>query len=252
MGDAIGEHCQPSLKALAELEKLTRAYGKFSGGAVGLGHVLGGGLVFLSVYLLEHRIHLGVFGRLLLGAGPFAWILGKEWLREHYYQFSGRVQQPKRVREDVLMVILTGVTALISLMATGFVVHSLLHDFSWRLALSSLVYVALLLAMPFMVWRYLRAPYEFVVGVFLLTLSAILLSGTPLTASGRAGIVSVFVVPALFKDIILPQGVELAGIVYVFVVAAQSVALVMVLVGFVEHMEFLKLRRRMRALKETA
>jgi hypothetical protein len=228
MGNAIGEHFRPSLKELSELEELTRAYGKFSRDAVGLGHVLGGGLVFLFAYLLRDHSHLGVFGRLLLGAGPFAWILGKDSLREHYYQFSGRVQQPRRVWEDVLLAMLTGVTALISLTATGFVVYGLLQDFSWRLALSSLVYVALLLSMPFMVWRYLRAPYEFVVGVFLLTLSAILLSGTPLATSGRA------------------------GIAYVFAFPAQAVALVMVLVGFVEHMEFLKLRRKMRALKEAA
>ena len=63
---------------------------------MGLGHVLGGGLVFLSAYLLQRHVHLGVFGRLLLGVGPFAGILGKEWLREHYYQFSGKVQQPAR------------------------------------------------------------------------------------------------------------------------------------------------------------
>jgi hypothetical protein len=37
MGDAIGEHAQPSLKELLELEKLTRAYGKFSRDAVGVG-----------------------------------------------------------------------------------------------------------------------------------------------------------------------------------------------------------------------
>lgn len=228
MGDAIGEHFQPSLKELSELEKLTRAYGKFSRDAVGLGHVLGGGLVFLSAYLLGHHIHLGVFGRLLLGAGPFAWILGKEWLRGHYYQFSGRVQQPKRVWEDVLLAMLTGVTASISLTATGFVVHGLLQDFSWRLALSSLVYAALLLAMPFMVWRYLRAPYEFVVGVALLAFAALLLSGSPLAGTPRA------------------------AVVLGFLQVSNVVALVMVLVGFVEHMEFLKLRRKMRALKEAA
>ena len=228
MGDAIGEHFQPSLKELSELEKLTRAYGKFSRDAVGLGHVLGGGLVFLSAYLLGHHVHLGVFGRLLLGAGPFAWILGKEWLRGHYYQFSGRVQQPKRVWEDVLLAMLTGVTASISLTATGFVVHGLLQDFSWRLALSSLVYAALLLAMPFMVWRYLRAPYEFVVGVALLALAALLLSGSPLAGTPRA------------------------AVVLGFLQVSNVVALVMVLVGFVEHMEFLKLRRKMRALKEAA
>jgi hypothetical protein len=35
-------------------------------------------------------------------------------------------------------------------------------------------------------------------------------------------------------------------------VLAEVVALVMVLVGLVEHIEFLKLRRKMRALKEAA
>ncbi|MDR3674728.1 MAG: hypothetical protein P4N24_04520 [Acidobacteriota bacterium] len=229
MGDAIGKHLQPSLKDLSELEKLTRAYGKFSGGAVGLGHVLGGGLVFLSASLLYHHVHLGVFGRVLLGAGPFVWILGKEWLQENYYQFSGRVRQPRRVWENVLLALLTGITGLFSLTASGFVIHGLLQDFSWRLALSSLVYVALLLAMPFVVWRYLRAPYEFVVGVFLFTLSAILLSGTSLPpAHGRA------------------------AIIYLLAASAQVVALVMVPVGLVEHMEFLKLRRRVHALKEAA
>lgn len=228
MSSAIGEHFQPSLKGLSELEKLTRAYAKFSRDAVGLGHVLGGGLVFLSAYLLGHHVHFGVFGRLLLGSAPFAWILGKEWLRQHYYQFSGRVTQPRRLWADVVLALLTGVTALISLTATGFVVYGLLRSFSWQLAVSSTVYVAVLLATPLIVWRYLRAPYEFMVGVVLLALSAILLSGSPLAGSPRAMVV---------------RG---------FIQVSQLVALVMVLVGFVEHMEFLKLRRKMRALKEAA
>jgi len=228
MDNTIGEPVQPLLQELTKLEKLTRAYGRFSKDSMGLGHVLGGGLVFLSTYLLHMHIHLGVFGRLLLGAGPYAWILGKEWLREHYYQFSGRVQQPRRMWESVLLAMLTGATALCVMMAACFVIYGLMQDFSWRLALSGLAYVVLLLPLPFTVWRYLRAPYEFVVGVFLFTLSAILLSGTPLAAHGRAGIVY------LFADLVL------------------VVALVMVLVGFVEHMEFLKLRRKIRVLKEAA
>jgi hypothetical protein len=195
---------------------------------MGVGHMLGGGLVFLSAYLLHMHIHLGVFGRLLLGAGPYAWILGKEWLREHYYQFSGRVQQPRRVWESVLLAMLTGATALCVMTAACFAIYGLMQGFTWGRALISLAYVALLLPMPFMVWRYLRAPYEFVVGVSLLTLAAILLSDQPLAAHG------------------------MAGIGYLFVFGALPVALVMVLVGFVEHMEFLKLRRKIRVLKEAA
>jgi hypothetical protein len=227
MTDTVNKDFQPSLKELSELKKLTREYGRFSKNAVGLGHVLGGGLLFLSAYLLHH-IQLGMFGRLLLGAAPFAWILGKEWLREHYYQFSGRVTQPRKVWETALQALLTGVMAFISLAATGFVIYGLLHSFSWWLLPSSLVYVALLLAMPFIVWRYLRAPYEFVVGVALFALSTILLSGNPLAGTPRAALV---------------RG---------FMVLAVVVALVMVLVGLVEHMEFLKLRRKMRALKEAS
>jgi len=227
MTDTVNEHFQPSLKELPELENLTREYAQFSKNAVGLGHVLGGGLLFLSVYLLHH-IQLGILGRLLLGAAPFAWIFGKDWLREHYYQFSGRVTQRRKVWESVLQALLTGVMAFISLTATGFVIYTLLKSFSWWLVPSSLVYVALLLAMPFVVWRYLRAPYEFVVGVALFALSAILLSGSPLAGTPRAAVV---------------RG---------FTVLAEVVALVMVLVGFVEHMEFLKLRRKMRALKEAS
>jgi hypothetical protein len=80
--------------------------------------------------------------------------------------------------------------------------------------------------MPFIVWRYLRSPYEFVVGVALFGLSAILLNGSPLAGAPRAALV---------------RG---------FAVVAEVVALVMVLVGLVEHFEFLQLRRRIRALKE--
>jgi hypothetical protein len=225
MNDLVTNYSGPTPKDLKEIADLTRRYARFSKDAVGLGHVIGGGLLFLSVYLLQH-IQLGIVGRLLLGGAPFVWIFAKEWLREHYYQSSGRVKQRRRFWENPLQALLAGVMALISLAATGFVVYSLLKSFSWWLLMSSLVYVAVLLALPFIVWRYLRAPYEFVVGVALVTLSAILLSGSPLAGTPRA---------------ILVRG---------FMVLAQIVALVMVPVGLVEHVEFLKMRKRIRARKE--
>ncbi len=228
MDNAIGEHFQPSLKELSELEQLTKAYGKFSRDAAGLGHVLGGGLVFLSAYLLGRHVHFGILGRLLLGAAPFAWIFGKEGLRENYYQFSGKVKPPRSLRKDVTLAALTGITALFSLTAAGFVVYGLWQHFSLGLGLSSLIYIALLLPMPVLVWRYLRSPYEFVVGIFLLMLSAVLLSGAPLETSGRT------------------------SVMYLLIVPAEIVALVMVLVGIVEHTEFLKLRREMSRSKVAA
>ena len=225
MNEMVTDYSGPTPKDLKEIADLTRKYARFSKDAVGLGHVIGGGLLFLSVYLMRH-VQLGIPGRLLLGAAPLGWILAKEWPRDHYYQSSGRVEQRRRFWENPLQGLLAGVIALISLTATGFVVYSLLKSFSWWFLMGSLVYVAILLALPFIVWRYLRAPYEFVVGVALIALSAILLSGSPLVGSPRA----VFV--------------------RAFLVLAQIVALVMVPVGLVEHVEFLKLRRRMCGLKE--
>jgi hypothetical protein len=225
MNELVTDYSGPTPRDLKEIADLTKKYARFSKDAVGLGHVIGGGLLFLSVYLLHH-VQLGIPGRLLLGVAPFGWIFAKEWLRGHYYQSSGRVEQRRRFWENPLQGLLAGVIALISLTATGFVIYSLLKSFSWGLLMSSLIYVAVLLALPFIVWRYLRAPYEFVVGVALIALSAILLSGSPLAGSPRA---------ILIRS---------------FLLIAQIVALVMVPVGIEEHVQFLKLRRRMRALKE--
>jgi hypothetical protein len=197
-----------------------------------LGHVIGGGLLFLSAYLVDHN-QPGKFGRLLLGVAPFGWIYCKEWLREHYYQFCGKVEQRKKVWENPLQVLLTGITASISLAASGFAIYILLKNFSWELLLGSLVYVAVLLAIPFIVWRYLRAPYEFIVGVALFLFSAILLGGTLLP-----GARDVFVWGFLF--------------VRYFMALAEIVALVMIPVGLVQHLEFLKLRRKMRRVSKEA
>ena len=70
MNDLVTNFSGPTPKDLKEVADLTRKYARFSKDAVGLGHVIGGGLLFLSVYLLEH-IRLGIFGRFLLGTAPF-------------------------------------------------------------------------------------------------------------------------------------------------------------------------------------
>lgn len=241
MSDALNNQFEPPAKKLNELKELTRKYARFSKDAVGLGHVIGGGLLFLSAYLLLHRVQLGIFGRLLLGAAPFGWIFAKEWLRDHYYQFSGRVTQRRRVWEKPLQALLTGVMALICLIATGFAIYNLLKDFSWWLMLGSLVYIAVLLAIPFIVWRYLRAPYEFIAGAALFLFSAFLLSTIPLSSIPP-------VVSLRFRFVLAYTFAFAFGLLLL----AQIVALVMVPVGLVEHLEFLKLRRKMRALEEAA
>ena len=76
--------------------------------------------------------------------------------------------------------------------------------------------------MPLLAWRYLRAPYEFVTGIFLLVLSAFLLSSNLQIAARFAGALGV---------------------------VAVIVAIVMIFAGCAEHAKFLKLRRNMQVLK---
>jgi hypothetical protein len=222
MNNTLSAPLHASSEELAEVQKLTREYARFSRDAVGLGHVIGGVLVFLTVFLLA-RGHVSTWGAVLLGTAPLAWILGKEWLRLHYYQFSGRVTQRERRWHDLLLGVLAGLFAV--LIAAIFLVQKPMYPFSWKLALSSAICIAILLAIPFVVWRYLRAPYEFVPGVFLLALSSFLLSGNMQIAVRAAG---------------------------AFGIIVEIVAVVMILVGYAEHMKFLKLRRKLLAIKEPA
>ncbi|HEV2196656.1 MAG TPA: hypothetical protein VGR55_13815 [Candidatus Acidoferrum sp.] len=222
MNDTLSAECHPSEENLATLQKLTREYAKFSRDFAGLGHVLGGSLVFLLVYLLR-RDSLSTWLGFLLGTTPLLWIIFKEWLHKSYYQFSGRVTQPARRWHDWAVGILSGLFAA-AIVAT-LLAYRLNEHWTWKLGLNTVVCVVLLVGMPVIAWRYLRAPYEFVTGNFLLALSTFLLSGNPQIATRFA---------------------RALGFV------AVVVALVMVLAGYAEHMKFLKLRRNMKALKGPA
>ena len=225
MNATLSAEFHPSSEELATLQKLTREYAKFSRDAVGLGHAFGGVLIFLVIFLLR-RHSLTTWEGFLLGATPYIWIIGKERLRSSYYQFSGRVTERPRRWHDLILGILAGLSAvaivagLLAYRQTG-----LFHEGPVSLGPvhNITVCIVILLAMPFLVWRYLRAPYEFVTGVFLLALSTFLLSGNLQIATVGAA---------------------------TFGIPAGAVALVMIFAGYAEHMKFLKLRRKMRALKE--
>jgi hypothetical protein len=227
MNDTICPEFQSSITELPALQKMTHEYAKFSRDAVGLGHVFGGALVLLLVFLLRHD-SLRLWEGILLGATPYIWIVTKEWLRRNYYQFSGRVTQPVRRWHDLILGLLAGLfAALLVAILLAYKLTRLFHGGPVPLGPvhNTALCIAILLAMPFVAWRYLRAPYEFVTGVYLLALSAFLLSG-------NLRIATIF-------------GVSLGYV-------AGIVALVMMVAGYAEHMRFLKLRRKMRALKDPA
>ncbi len=222
MGDTLSAEFHPSGEKLATLQKLTREYAKFSRDSRGLGHVFGGLLVFVLVYLL-HRDSLSVWVGFLLGTTPLIWIMFKEWLHSSYYQFSGRVTQPARRWHDWIVGILA--TLVVAATVTTLLAYRLSQHLTWKLGLNTAVCVVLLIGIAPLAWRYLKAPYEFVTGVFLLVLSAFLLSGNLQIATHFAGALRL---------------------------VAVLVAIVMIPVGFREHMRFLKLRTNIQALKGTA
>jgi hypothetical protein len=224
MDEVIDERSEPSFERLSRVKRVTREYARFSRDAAGLGHVVGGLLVFLSVYLVDH-VRLGIPGRLLLGAAPFGWVFVKEWLQQHYYQFGGTVSQRRRRWEDAALIVFIGFLTLAIVIIAGILLRGLGHVASWRQVVSSVACVAMLMVLPVVVWRHLRAPYEFVVGVFLFTLASILLSGMPLPAWDNA-----------FYQI--------------GKASAMVVAFVMLCNGLVDHEKFLRLRRRMRLLRD--
>ena len=162
---------------LDRLSELTRDYARYSRSAAGLGSVLGG--VFgLASYFIGALAALTWWSRAALAALPLVWIVAKELLQRRYYQRHGRVEEVERAGERRLHRFLTAIVAGVSIAAVGWVLRDVIvhgpGDRAWWELAGYVVFVA---AMPFLVWRYLRTPLEFIVGVFLLAQAAVVLGG---------------------------------------------------------------------------
>jgi hypothetical protein len=162
---------------LERLSAVTREYARFSRSAAGLGSVLGGVFGLVS-YFAGALAPLTWWSRAALAALPLVWIVAKELLQRRYYQRHGRVEEVERAGERRLHRFLTATIAVVSIAVVGWllrdvIVHGRGDREWWELA----GYLAFVAAMPFLVWRYLRTPLEFIVGVFLLAQAAVVLGG---------------------------------------------------------------------------
>lgn len=159
------------------LADLTRRYARYSESAGGLGSVLGGLLALVAYVVGAFVPPEGVPGRALLASAPFVWIGGKELLRARYYQRLGRVTERRPEGEHRLHLALTLFTAAVSVGILGF--------FGWRVAVAGTTtldppavgYLFMIGIMPVLVWRFMRTPLEFIVGVFLVCQAALILGG---------------------------------------------------------------------------
>jgi hypothetical protein len=198
-------------RRLDEMEAITREYARFSRSAGGLAWVLGG-LTALAAYLAGGLLPPTPLLVSTLVALPGIWIAAKELLARGYYQRMGRVEEQVAPAERRWQRILTGYTVLVALFILLRVATS---GQPWTAATWG--YVALVAAMPLVVWLWLRTPMEFVVGVFLICQGAVAVAG---------------------------RAYPLWSVAAVFPLAA----LLMIAAGIRDHLRYRALQGRLRAL----
>lgn len=158
------------------LLELTREYSRFSGNAGGLSAV-GGGLLCLASYTAGGLFPVTPLLRAALIATPILWLIGKQWMASRYYQRFGQVEELTTASERKLRLVFAGCTALVCLLVAAGMLHRLapLGGEPWSMGAAG--YMLTVLALPYIVWRWLRSPLDFVVGVFLLCQAALAFDG---------------------------------------------------------------------------
>lgn len=159
------------------LADLTRRYAPYSLSAGGLGSALGGTLVLITYFVGALAAPTGAGGRLALAAAPLVWIAAKELLRTRYYQRLGQVRQPWGRADRGWHVAFTLFTAAASVGIVVSVIRSAGGDPAVLLEPAILGYLAFVVALPPLVWFFMRTPLEFIAGVFLVAQAAVILAG---------------------------------------------------------------------------
>ncbi len=197
---------------LTKLSTLTRAYSRYSRSAGGLGTLLGGGLCLLS-YLGGALLPLTPALRITLALLPAVWIAAKEWLRHVLYQPAGRLREaPDRTQHRWHV----GLTAFLAIASAAILCTALFYGRA-PLRPGVAIYMAYVLALPFVAWYFLWSIPELVVGIFLLCQAALAAAG-----------------------LTYPLGSQLQ---------APAMAIVALLLGWREHRAFRALRRELAALE---
>ena len=152
---------------LKEIEELTRRFATFSYSAAGLGNVLGGAMALFAC-VAHQWLPLTPVVRAVLVTTPFVWIVGKELLRRRFYQRYGRVSESVSSFEWGVRCFCNLFVIAISI---GVFVHGILHAEEYQ-TVPLVIALAITVSLPFLLW-FMRAPLEFIVGVFLFTQATI-------------------------------------------------------------------------------
>ncbi len=167
----------PMLDSPDRLHALTREYARYSQSAGGLAAVIGGGLC-LTAYIAGGLLPMSTPLRIALVATPFLWLLLKQAMARHYYQRLGQVEQLTTPDERHIRLMLTTLTAAISIVvaATSLTGKTPFGTPSWDLRTAG--YVSVVLSLPVIAWYWLRSPLELAVGAFLFCQAALAFGGS--------------------------------------------------------------------------
>lgn len=163
--------------SVGRLGELTRRYSRYSASAGGLSSVVGGALV-LATYLigaLTAPVSLGA--RLALASAPIVWIVTKELLRRFYYQRLGKVDEARTTADRRWHLGFTLFSAVISAAVVAGVMAAARNDPATLADPGVLGYLLFVVAMPLLVWLYMKTPLDFIAGIFLITQAAVILAG---------------------------------------------------------------------------
>ena len=160
----------------SRIQAVTREYSRYSRSAGGLS-AIAGGIACLASFLAGAVLPATIELRAALIAVPVLWLVAKQWLAHRYYQRFGQVEEQITSAERNFQRLFIAFTALISALIVGFVLARMapMGRVPWDLRVFGSVMVVALL--PVIVWRWLRTPLEFIVGVFLLCQAAVAFTG---------------------------------------------------------------------------
>lgn len=200
-------------------QEMTREYSRFSRSAGGMS-AIAGGVACLASFLAGALLPATMELRAALIAVPVLWLTGKQWLVHRYYQRFGQVEEQVTPAERNFQRAFIAFTALISALIVGFVLTRLQPVGSLPWDLRAIGYLMVVAVLPLIVWRWLRTPLEFIVGVFLLCQAAVAFTG---------------------------QTYAFGATTVMFPLAAIA----LVVVGWRDHLRFLRLQTEMRAFVAT-
>ena len=202
---------------LGTVQELTHEYASFSQRRSGLGHVLGAAAA-LVVWIANGVVGPGGLTVSLTIAVTLIWLVGKEIIRHRLYQPFGDAREHWQAPDRRIHVV--SVTAASVILAIVFAAVAGIE--AWRVTHGSppnvrmLAYLAILAILPWIAWRYLRTPYELVIGVLMLCACAVTSAGSAYPLWGALTMLPLF-------------------------------AIALVVLGLQEHRQFQALAARLRA-----